>query len=875
MAKPTARTRTFTRPRLAVPQGVPEDAADRLWMSGEAAEAAYDFETAREYYLAAALAAAPAQSLEYVERYAAFLVQRFGQFAEVAAWLDDAEFQPPVDVATPTALALCRNLARAALEVGHPRAQPLDAALAALGEPESLLRTAQRLTQRGQDDAARTLLEQHAVKLPPLGAAVQLLERLRAEAAKRSAAALEPVETALAARDAHKARQALEQLRPAWEATAAFLSAQAHVAAAEAQAAASELRRKIEEALDRADLAAAREVARALCALDVAMEGDRHTLAGIQRLERDAALAARVAAVQEAPDEATTLGEMAALFDAFGASAAVPFAGTELGALWATVQEAASAGAALAGRARDLQALQALRVALACGEDERAQDGLAALPSDWHKLPAAQKARTIMEGRRDAAVRQAAALGLQAVRDSLQAGAVEQAAQALGALPQPPPSLAAEWKQLRQDIQLARQQQARRQRLESELSEARAKQDFFAARRLLAELAPHLPQERLAQMTGEIDAAAAPALAAKAMPPGMQKLADAALITGVGMGRLIVAQDSVWMAINLETGGLQPYALPAAWPLSTEGHARLAEVDGQIRVTGLSHKRLAVFAQRPGQPPQVLAAAGLADLLRGDDLLVGSAMQPDAPRFCLLSRSSQRPGASTWTRIDAASLAVVDHRRTQPVLASVCGIAGLPDRTLVATTVRERQTGGWAVALADDRGEPLQRFSNEDVGEAIAGLRDAVAWPAQDRIYASFSVFDPFEPTKVHAEPSLLVLRGGRVIFASSDLRRRFAPADRIAIDHAWTLDPAAGRLWFAALSTDDAAPGAFLLGVDARTLRADKPVALTGVQRVLSLLPTTGGAAALCRQQAGGYALVRAQMTADGLSLTTHKLPL
>ena len=119
------------------------------------------------------------------------------------------------------------------------------------------------------------------------------------------------------------------------------------------------------------------------------------------------------------------------------------------------------------------------------------------------------------------------------------------------------------------------------------------------------------------------------------------------------------------------------------------------------------------------------------------------------------------------------------------------------------------------------------------------------------------------------------VLRGGRVIFASSDLRRRFAPADRIAIDHAWTLDPAAGRLWFAALSTDDAAPGAFLLGVDARTLRADKPVALTGVQRVLSLLPTTGGAAALCRQQAGGYALVRAQMTADGLSLTTHKLPL
>lgn len=471
--------------------------------------------------------------------------------------------------------------------------------------------------------------------------------------------------------------------------------------------------------------------------------------------------------------------------------------------------------------------------------------------------------------------RTVAAQALRTVRERLAAGDIEGATQDLAALPAPPASLSGEAKQLRNQIQLARQAQARRQRLEAELAQALAGEDFFAARRTLTELTPLLHQDAAGTIDREIDAAAAPALAARAMPPGSQKLADAALVAGIGLGRLILAQDAVWMAVNLETGGLQPYALPAAWPLSTQGHARLGEVADEIRVVGLSNRRLAVFAQRPGQAPRVVAAAGLADLLRGDELLIGSALQPDAARYCLLSRSSRRPGNSTWTRIDAANLAIVDSRRTQPALASVCGIAGLPNRTLIATTLRERQTGGWAVALADDRGEPLQLLTDQDVGEAIAGLREAVAWPAQDRIYASFSVFDPFDTAKVHAEPSLLVLRSGRVTFASSDLRRRFAPADRIAIDHAWTLDPAAGKLWFAALSTDETAPGAFLLGVDARTLRPDKPVALTGVRRVLSLLPTTGGAAALCRQEAGGYALVRAQMTPDGLSLTTHKLPL
>lgn len=880
MAKPTGRTRAFTRPLLAAPQGIPAGTgADALWRAGEEAEGAYDFEAARDLYLAAVHAASAAQALDHVHRYAGFLVQRFGQFAEVAAWLDDPAFEAPLDSEQGVALAVL--LARAALEVGHPRLGALDRALAALGEPESLVRAAEALAASGGDAEARALLELHAARLPAVGPGRRLLERLRAEHAQRIMQAMAPVEAALCAHDVAAARLALETLRADWAQVGAFLSAQARVAAAEAQAQASELRRQIEAGLDAEDLAAATAASKALCALDIATDSDRNVLTSLQRMEREAALSMRIGAVLATTDPSQTFAEMGLLLDTFGAGPALPWSTPgedarlgHLGALWATVTEAAASGP-LAGRAGELAALHALRAALATQNGEALGDALTGLTATWARLPSPQRARSMLASQRELAALDAARQALQAIADDIGRGELDRAAQALSALPPPPATLVGRARQLKDDLHAARKGLARRQRVAAELDAARARQDFFSARRALAELAPHMDAAEHDAIAQSLDAEAAPALRARAMPPGLQKLQDAALLSGVGHGRLILAQDAVWMTVNLETSGLQPFALPAAWPLSAAGHARLGEVGDAIHAVGLSQGRLAVLTQRPGQATEVVAGAVLSDALRGDDLLAGSALQPESRFFSVLSRSSQRPGAATWTRLDAETLQVVEQRKTLPGLASLCGIEGLPDRTLITTTPRERQKGGWAAALADERGEPLQRFSNEDLGEAIAGFRQAVAWPAQDRIYASFTVLDPFEPNTVHGEPSLLVLRGGRVVFASSDLRRRFAPADRLAIDHAWTLDAVAGRLWFAAVSTDEATPGALLLGVDARTLRPDKPVPLVGTRRILALLPTLGGAIALCRQDAGGYALVRANLGDDGLTLTAHKLPL
>ncbi|MBI5608811.1 MAG: hypothetical protein HY902_08005, partial [Deltaproteobacteria bacterium] len=163
-----------------------------------------------------------------------------------------------------------------------------------------------------------------------------------------------------------------------------------------------------------------------------------------------------------------------------------------------------------------------------------------------------------------------------------------------------------------------------------------------------------------------------------------------------------------------------------------------------------------------------------------------------------------------------------------------------------------------------------------DLGEYVAGVRAAVAWPEQDRVFARFTYHDPFDATTIRDEPSLLVLRQGRVVFASSDLRRRFAPLEPIAVDHAWTLDRAAGRLWFAALPTAHApAEDALLLGVDAKTLRADPAVAIPGAARVLSLIGVPQGALAFCRMRAGHYSLVRVGWRDGAAQLTEHRLPL
>jgi hypothetical protein len=221
------------------------------------------------------------------------------------------------------------------------------------------------------------------------------------------------------------------------------------------------------------------------------------------------------------------------------------------------------------------------------------------------------------------------------------------------------------------------------------------------------------------------------------------------------------------------------------------------------------------------------------------------------------------------------TLTVLDQRRTATPWRGACGVAG-SRHVLAALAPRPGRGDQDHVWCCDERGEPNVRLSMEDVGEAVGGFRAAYAWPQESRLYAAFDEPDPFDPATVHREPSLLVLRQGRVSFASSDLRRRFAPSERVVVDHPWTLDPVSGRLWYTLLPTDGPAPRtALLLGVDARTLRPDRPVAIAGVEHVLALAAMPDGAVGLAALHGGGYGLCRARMVDGELALTTQKLPL
>ena len=92
----SGKFRVFVSPRLGSPlPDEPIGAAADLWQAGEQAEAAYDFELAHLQYRAALRATAAAQQAAATARYAEFLVDRFGQFAEVAGWLDDPVFAAP------------------------------------------------------------------------------------------------------------------------------------------------------------------------------------------------------------------------------------------------------------------------------------------------------------------------------------------------------------------------------------------------------------------------------------------------------------------------------------------------------------------------------------------------------------------------------------------------------------------------------------------------------------------------------------------------------------------------------------------------------------------------------------------------------------
>lgn len=843
-------------------------AADLAWSEGAAAEEAYDFEAARESYRLAAASASGAAALDYVTRYAGFLVERFGQFDEVAAWLDDPAFAAPVGHDS-HAQTLARLLARAAQETQHPRQAEVDERAAAAGDVAALERAAQRQADRGETEAARQRLESAAAQLGPSGQ--KLLGRLRQAALDEAVAACQPAEDALAAGREDDANAHLQRIRAKWGHSPHFHALEFKVRGALDERTRSQFLADVHAALTRGDLTGAEAAAVKLVALPHPKSADREALQQIRQLRKQREVGTAWHKAQAATTVPGQLQVLARLVDEHGADHEAP---PDVATLWQAVRQAAQLPHALPLSAK-LPALEAwVRVldVLQSPDPHAWSDALRGLPEAWSQAPAAQKLRDRLkqhdQAQRDAAEAEVVA-GVQALLD---AGDLDAAHRELDLgqkrLPQ-----SAGLKALRAELSHLRHDQERRDRLRQAITDALGRDDVLTARVRLGELAHFITPDERTSLHDAIESRAATLLKAKAMPPGLQKLQNAPLLTGVGLGRMVIVQETVWLTVNLETGGIAPFALPAGWPVQIHAWTRIGVVGDRLRLVGVSKERLVVIEQVPGQPPQVVSGVPLAELLADDDTLMGAALTPDATTWALLSRSSTRGTAPSWTRIDATTLAVLDRKKAQPKLDSLAGIDGLPDAAFVVAAPKHRSE--YAAAITDLSGSARHRLSGDDVGEPIAGVREAVCWPAQDRIYARFSGFNPFTGQPAN-DPSLLVVSSGRVTFASMELRKRFAPLDKLAIDHAWTLDQHAGRLWFAAQSTAEGEPAtALLLGVQARTLRADKPVAVDGVERLLALHPVPDGAVALSRLAGGGFGLTRARLDDGSLALTTQRLPL
>jgi hypothetical protein len=865
MAKLATKQLAWQRPRLEVP-AASGFGADALWAQGVAAEEAYDFEAARDAFRQAAAAASQNAALDYVARYAEFLVERFGQFEEVAAWLDDANFAAPPET---TGHALARLLARAAHEAKHPREAEIDERAAEGGDMTALLRAVDRQAASGALEAARLRLEAKSAQLPANGQ--RQLERLRQQVQEASLAALAPVETALAAGDVVAAAQHMRALQGGWGQTPAFHALQQRLSHAQRQATLAQLRADVHTALTEADVTAAERLATQLAAQPGATAEDRAILAQIRALLSERAIAAAWHEAAGQIDVVAQLAVLARLIDEHGPS---PHAPAALAELWQMVRQAAQLPHALPlrGRVTALLAWRRLLLAESAGEIPQMAEALRGLPEAWNHAPQAQRARERIRQHEATAREAAEATVVAEVQAFLDVDDLAAAHVALDAaqkcLPQSPGL-----KALRAELSHLRHQVERRDKLRQAIQDAIGQDDVLTARARLAELVHFVDAAERQTLTEAIELRAAPLLKAKGMPPGLQKLQNAPLVTGAGLGRLVIVQETVWLTVNLETGGIAPFALPDGWPVQVHAWTRIGVVGERLRLVGISKQRLVVIEQVPGQPPAVVAGMPLPELLGDDDTLMGASLTPDAPTWVLLSRSSTRGTAPTWTRVDARTLAVLDRKKAQPKLEGLCGVDGQADLLLAVAAPKHRAE--YALAAVDASGQTRMAFSEADVGEAIAAVREGVGWPAEERIYARFAGINPFSGEHTQ-EPSLLVIKNGRISFASTELRKRFAPQDKLAIDHAWTLDQHAGRLWFAAQSTQEGAEnGAMLLGVNARTLRPDKPVAVAGVARILALHPVAEGAVALGRLAAGGYGLTRAVWQDGTLALTTRTLPL
>jgi len=324
-------------------------------------------------------------------------------------------------------------------------------------------------------------------------------------------------------------------------------------------------------------------------------------------------------------------------------------------------------------------------------------------------------------------------------------------------------------------------------------------------------------------------------------------------------------------------GRAAAFELPDGAALRADPSPRVHERDGRYVCTGAGRSTVLRLEWADGEAPVVSDAMPWAELCAGDDTLLGAAFFPERDEAMLLTTASGRSNAGgRLTRVDTSTMrALASDRPSVPVIG-LCGVTGAEDRCFVSRSLRGvRSRSQWTVALADGRGETVGGFTLDELGEPVASITRAAALPGAGRVVASYATFDPFDAAKVSDTPSLLVIRDEtRLVFASSDPRRRLSPGASLVVDHAWCADPLTSRVCVAALPTEASGHSdALILVVEGASLRGVATLRLRDHTRVRALCATDGSAFGLVERAGGAIGLIRVDLEASSLGISEEAL--
>lgn len=731
-----------------------------------------------------------------------------------------------------TALPLADLVLQALAEAQSPALEGLQRHLASGGHVAATLQQAQAALEAGE--FRRTLaLCQRVARSPEaqaLAAEARKVEDVAAEAALQTATSLVDAGLTVAAQTLLQVESELWQHHPR------YVALRARIREAEVQTAADQ------------ELDAAR------AALLAAYRGDPEA-----QPEALAALARWSDATPVTPGESSP-----------PAGWALPAPGApQLQAWWPALSLARSAGITVVPRALALPALRALLDRGHAAPD--AAGLLARLPAAWRELAAMRAVAAALAAAEAASWEAALAVAEATVGDALDRDDVPSAQSAVDALAAARPQRAKALEPLRREIAQAKQRLQRRDHLRTVFGVQLEQADWFAARRSLSELR-HL--ERAADHEPRVTAwqdAVGDALYGQPVDSseGLARRDQPLRLAKAGSQALIV-QGRLWIEVQLDGETLRPWRLPAALALEP-ATTKLAVLDGRWIAAGIGGGQLLRIEQAVDEWPLVTAGVGLGEVLQGDSQIVGlltPVASESTARWGIVSRAGERAPVS-WTSLDPEELTPLGRSRCKPDWWAVAGDA--QGRCWAVPVPAAR--AGFALAQLGADGSVSHTWRADDVGESIAALTEVLPWPAGERTFARFASFDPYDG-RVSAQPSLLVLRGDRITFASSELKRRFLPMSPEQLGEAWALDADAGVLWFALQGAGQSGGG--LLAVDARTLRPQQPLLLGPGLQVLSLAASEGDVLALAGSADGGLWLIRATAQ-DGAprELTRFGLPL